>query len=487
MLIEELVPGINLETKNTEFKGLIDEGASDSGKNREISWLKTLVGFANTEGGQLYIGVDNKSHQIVALDHETADKTILMIHRNIRERVEPAIDYEISSIPYPGSMPTRYVLKVSVPMSRNLPVSLHVNGLLGIYVRNFGQTTLATSEQIRELILLSDNLPYDQPITDQLFRWELFSKLKSRVAEFGESLTEKELISIGFMNQNGQLSKGALLFSDQCNDIRTKVTASAWPGISKGSDVVLAAEEYIGNLLDVIRSSIQFIQNRSANGFRKEPDGRIAYISYPLRSITEGIVNAVGHRNYFIQGTQIEINLFQDRLEITSPGALLGVRELKKEKNISSIIPRRRNEVICAILEKCRYMEEKGSGFDKIEADYSGYGEDFLPYISADATSFTLTLPDLTKQGVFEKSSTQLREVYVESVLEGKNDMHILSFCYAKPRTVKEIAQEVHVQSSTYFRKLVLGRLVAQDLLLTLPQNGTIQYQSNPEKVKVKF
>ena len=251
--------------------------------------------------------------------------------------------------------------------------------------------------------------------------------------------------------------------------------------------MVLAAEEYIGNLLDVIRSSIQFIQNRSANGFRKEPDGRIAYISYPLRSITEGIVNAVGHRNYFIQGTQIEINLFQDRLEITSPGALLGVRELKKEKNISSIIPRRRNEVICAILEKCRYMEEKGSGFDKIEADYSGYGEDFLPYISADATSFTLTLPDLTKQGVFEKSSTQLREVYVESVLEGKNDMHILSFCYAKPRTVKEIAQEVHVQSSTYFRKSVLGRLVAQDLLLTLPQNGTIQYQSNPEKVKVKF
>ena len=58
--------------------------------------------------------------------------------------------------------------------------------------------------------------------------------------------------------------------------------------------------------------------------------------------------NAVAHRNYFISGSQIEINMFKDRLEITSPGALLGVREIEKETRISSIIPRRRNEVICS-------------------------------------------------------------------------------------------------------------------------------------------
>jgi len=74
----------------------------------------------------------------------------------------------------------------------------------------------------------------------------------------------------------------------------------------------------------------------------------------------EGIVNAIAHRNYFMNGSQIEINLFKDRLEITSPGALLGVKELQKEKNISSIIPRRRNEIICGVLEYCRYMESKG-------------------------------------------------------------------------------------------------------------------------------
>ena len=70
-------------------------------------------------------------------------------------------------------------------------------------------------------------------------------------------------------------------------------------------------------------------------------------------------MNAIGHRNYYMYGTQVEVNIFPDRLEITSPGALLGVRELYKEKNIASIILRRRNEIICNILEMCKYMEKK--------------------------------------------------------------------------------------------------------------------------------
>ena len=57
----------------------------------------------------------------------------------------------------------------------------------------------------------------------------------------------------------------------------------------------------------------------SANGFKKEDTGRSDYISYPPRSVMEGIVNAIAHRNYFMSGSQIEVNMFKDRLEITSP------------------------------------------------------------------------------------------------------------------------------------------------------------------------
>ena len=56
MFIEELVPNVNLETAEIEFKGLIEEGSSPSGPAKEISWIKTLAAFANTNGGRMYIG-----------------------------------------------------------------------------------------------------------------------------------------------------------------------------------------------------------------------------------------------------------------------------------------------------------------------------------------------------------------------------------------------------------------------------------------------
>ena len=68
MLLEDLIPGLNIEDTRNEFKGTIEEGKSeDSGKVKEIGWLKTIAAFANTDGGTLYIGVENKSHTIVLL------------------------------------------------------------------------------------------------------------------------------------------------------------------------------------------------------------------------------------------------------------------------------------------------------------------------------------------------------------------------------------------------------------------------------------
>lgn len=246
--------------------------------------------------------------------------------------------------------------------------------------------------------------------------------------------------------------------------------------------MILASEEFSGNLLDCIEKTTAFIQSHSVNGFKKESFSRTDFFSYPKHSITEGIVNAVAHRNYFIFGSQIEVNIFKDRLEITSPGALLGVKVLKKEKNISSIIPRRRNEVICKILECLRYMESKGSGFDKIEQNYAGSDEKFKPFISSDGTSFTLTLPDLTfTQGVIEDDS--IPKVHAAGILDGKNDEKILSFCYVKKHSAKEIAEFLEIKPSSYFRKEVLANLVAQGYLLEDNSGRAATYTSNREKV----
>ena len=487
MLIEELIPDVNLETLETEFKGIIEEGSASTGKPKEIGWLKTIAAFANSRGGKMYIGVDNKSHKVLALEHTLADKTVMMIHRQIRNRIEPSIDYEITSVSCPETHPIRYVLCVEVRPGKNLPVVIHEEGLLGIYIRIFGETVLATPEQVRELILLSENTPFDRTFTSVLFHREDFTRFFQFLSSRGIQVTDKELISIGFMSDTLMLSRGALLFKDDCKDLRTKAVATAWPGFSKGSSVVNATEEYVGDLLTVIQGCFRFVRNRSNNGFIKQDNGRTDYVSFPPRSVLEGIVNAVGHRNYFIQGTQIEINLFKDRLEIISPGSLLGVQEMRKEKNIAGIIPRRRNEVICAVLEMCRYMEEKGSGFDKIAEDYSGYPDMYQPYVSSDATSFTLTLPDLTYQnGIREEKEVQPEDIYIDRIPDGKKDLVILAFCYGKARSVKEIARQVGVTASSYFRKSVLQRLVDQGYLnVSISEDGK-SYLSNPQMVKLK-
>lgn len=485
MQIDEIMDETYLESKTVEYKGIIEEGKSKAGKRLEIGWLKTLVAYANTDGGTLIVGVEDKTHKVVALEQTQADKIVLMIHRQIRERIDPVIDYDVSSIVIKELSTPRYIIKIDVKANKNLPVTLHDNGMLGIYVRNYGRTDLASGEQIRDLVLMSDNTPFDISFVDENYHMDDYLTFKRFANLKGVEIDDKLLISKGIISNDKKLSRGALLFKDSCNDSRTKIVMTAWPGVTKGGNIINATEEYVGNMLEGIERVLQFVRNHSVNGYKKEADTRVEYYSFPSRSVTEGIVNAVGHRNYYIQGSQIEVNLFKDRLEITSPGSLLGVRELHKEKHISSIIPRRRNDVICAILEICRYMEERGSGFDKIESDYEAYGDRFKPYISADATSFTLTLPDLTTtNGIATRDDKP--DVYVEVALEGKNDLSILSFCYNTSKTVREIAEYVDVTPSTYFRTNVVARLVEIGLLREIRSDKTKKLIANKDKVFLK-
>ncbi len=290
-------------------------------------------------------------------------------------------------------------------------------------------------------------------------------------------------MSSGFISPDMKLSKGAELFTDNCDKPETKMVLSLWPDFNKGSNVVLAHKELKGNLIVEIQEAIDFVKDHSADGFIKTDTSRESYKAYPDRAVMEGIVNAVGHRNYFIQGAQIEVNIFRDRLEITSPGSLLGVRKLDHETKIASIIPRRRNEVICAMLETCRYMEEKGSGFDKIEEDYITADQSHKPFVSSDASSFTLTLPDLTYASGIESGNSETADVVINEVVSGKNDLKILGYCYYHEHSVEEIAEYVNVTPSTYFRRNTIKRLVDSGYLLKKPEGRGYTYAANHNKV----
>ena len=489
MHIEELIPGVNLESYTVEFKGLIDEGSAEDGKSRkERSWLRTLAAFANTEGGVLYVGVDDRTHGVLALSHSDADHVQLMVQRLLSERTEPVIHPRIEPIPVPAKDGTRYVLAIHVEKSKHPPVTLKEGGSPAIYIRRAGQNSPASGEEIRFLVLNSDQIPYDSFFTDEEYDPARFRRL----CEFyekehpGEELSARELVSMGFLSPEGRLSRGALLFQDGDKDPRTLLVCTHYPGFDKGSDLFLATRARKGCLLDVIETALSFVRERSVSGFRKTEDGQVDAFSYPPMAVREAVVNAVCHRNYYLQGRQVEVNIYRDRLEIVSPGSLPNSLGVHGERNLSSIPPNRRNEVVASVLSALRLMERRGSGFQRIEASYRGVDPAHLPFADSDDSSFILTLPDL-QYGPGLLGDQENPSVTAIPVPPGSRSLPILSFCFLKERNAPEIAAHVGLAPSSYFRSKILGTLVEKGYLLARKgERGETLYRANPAKVTLE-
>ena len=111
----------------------------------------------------------------------------------------------------------------------------------------------------------------------------------------------------------------------------------------------------------------------------------------------EGVVNALIHRNYLEIGSEVHIDMFDDRIEIYSPGGMVSGISLEG-KDLLKIPSKRRNPILADIFSRLKYMERRGSGFKKILADYEGqveFDESRMPVFDADNDDFTLTLYNL--------------------------------------------------------------------------------------------
>lgn len=485
MLINELIPDLNLENYVSEFKARLLTGVDKNHDDNELKWLKEIVAFSNTQGGSLYVGVNDISHEIEPLSHKEVDKTVQLLYQAMEKRIEPEINLKVKEIPLGKDKPDQYILRIDVAKSNSTPVYVHVNGVPACYIRQFGRAKIASPEQIASLVVASTRAAYDALPTNELFDESRFTKLKQKFLETnpGKAFDLKLLESIGFVDDAGHLSRGALLFADDCSDPLTLAKCSVFPTFDKGGNVVTASEAYQGCLFDVIDKVIAFVRNHSTTGYQKTATSRIDLSSFPERAVFEGTLNAFAHRNYFIFGSEIQFDLFPDRLEITSPGSLLGGKNLEKEKNIGSILPKRRNEVICRVFELVHMMEAKGTGLDKISQSYALSDENHRPFISCNDDFFTLTLPDLTfKDGVIGDDNPY-PEIHLRQKIASDYDEKILSCCYAKKRSLREIASYLGISPSTHLRKDILGTLVEKNYLFMKQYGTAFYYFTNREKL----
>lgn len=449
-----------------------------------LSWLKTVAGFANGNGGTLYIGVKDNG-TLSGFTQEEINHEMRLFLQNVRLYLSPRPCFSTQYQRYADGTHTRYVVAIKIPSSEIKPIYTTYKGAQSVYLRDEGYVRLASRDEIGMMYLRSENVPFDMQKTSIRFSPKNFKKLYARYEEVtGKKLTEKALNAISFFGEAGFLRQGSLFFQDDYSGDETLIKAVQWPSLNRATDTYLHPASFQGNLLDAVEFALSFVRGHSSSGYKKTPNGRAEYNAYPQRSVYEAVVNAFVHRNYYLQGSFITLDLFRDRLEICSPGSLVS-RYGQKETiyDIASIRPQNRNPLISRVFQLLQMMESLGTGFDKITQEYASYGENKKPFVTIDHESFLITLPDtLYGPGIVNATvAPEIRHGYIDSSTE--YDDKILSYCYAAPRSVKEIATYLGVSVSTHLRKGILGNLESQGFLTPSLKGKTTYYQSNPDSV----
>jgi len=478
MYLEELIHEVKLESGSFECKVRLDQ-------NDPVGWLKTVAGFANAFGGELYIGVEDKTNKLIGFDRTEADNERNFFNNKVNEHLTPRPQMSISFLPYKVRDKERFIIKVSVSESSVKPVILKYKGVPSIYMRRDGFTNGATYEEIIEMSIKSKNIQYDLLLSDIKYDPKDFSSLRTFYKDHndGKELKEKALWSMGFMNEEGFLCNGAVLFSDNYHEDKTAVQCSVFSGSSKGSKRIVTINRFVGNITETIDYIMEFVNQRMNHSMIKEKNRRINIAAYPVRALFEGVVNAVAHRDYFLDGTQIQVDMFRDRLEISSPGGFYRGEKFGKTYDLSGIISKRRNELISNVLVACNVMEAAGTGFDKIMEEYADTDEKHRPYIFSSSDHFTLVLPDMTwEEGVLEDGIPEITFIPVPGGTE--HDEKVLAYCYLQARKASEIAAYLGLSDSSYFRQKILKNLEENGYLLKSKVSKAAFYKTNRELVQ---
>lgn len=479
MQLIDIIPNLTEENNELEYKGILN-------RDNTLSWLKTVDGFANAEGGVFYVGVEDKTLKLIGYDQKSLDGEKLFFHNELSNHFSIMPSYFIETIPYKINNSIRYIIKITINESSKKPLILRHQGMPMIYVRRDGFTSPATEEEIRNMVLNSDFPSFDKGLTDIDFERKDFSKYFAFCKErTNKDIKIKELESISFI-KDGKLTNGAYLFSDNYNGDKTKVVCSLYKGVTRGDDIIISSNEFKGNLIDCYHFITDFISMRTNHKIIKKEDRRVDIYSYPERAVFEAVINALAHRDYLLNGTQINVDIYLNRLVISSPGSIFeGDGNIKPTYDLTSYSSKRRNEVISNAFILAKAMEAKGTGLEKISEEYRAYDKSHQPYIYCKNNSFNIVLPDLTNDyGV----NIENESIYVIDKINNPTrfDISVLSYCYLAKRSMKEITEHIGVSNSTFFKSTVIDNLVSQDYLIVHKLGNKYCYITNEEKVKIR-
>ena len=361
MTIEEIIQG---ESKNVEFKEALPE--------KSIKYMKTVVAFANGMGGKIIFGIADKNREIVGVDNTEIFKTIDAIANAISDSCEPAIIPDITLQTING----KTIIVVEIEEGRQRPYYIKALGRDGgVYVRVAGTTRLADYYMVKELLFEGSNRCFDQELynDEEISEAEVARLCKNMKAEAIKNshsdeqkavikdVTKQQLLSWGVLVRKNNKIYPSNAFAILTGDMLWSVTQC---GVFKGDTKAIFVDrrEYNGPIWEQIEQAYQFVLRNIHMGATFAGLYRQDVYEIPPDAIRELIINAAVHRSYLDHGS-IQVALYDNRLEITSPGKLPMGQSLER---IQEGYSRVRNEALAYAFAYMNLIEHWGSGFPRI-------------------------------------------------------------------------------------------------------------------------
>ena len=263
-------------------------------------------------------------------------------------------------------------------------------------MRRGDRSEIATVVEQNNLILKGmnktyDSLPSSYDLSDVSFTL-LAATFKKETGD--DFVLAKDLMSMGFVTEEGKVTNAGLLLCDQGYLKQSKVVCTRWKGTEKGSveGDALDDEEFTGVSLITLLSNVEaFIRTNSKNPWSIRGMRREEKSDYPFKAVREVLVNALIHRDYQSIGSEVHVDMYDDRMEISSPGGMISGSRIQ-DLDLKRVPSMRRNEIISDIFGRLHYMERRGSGIRRILNSYIDYTEQ--PEFYSDEYFFIVTLPN---------------------------------------------------------------------------------------------
>jgi Predicted transcriptional regulator containing an HTH domain and an uncharacterized domain shared with the mammalian protein Schlafen len=260
------------------------------------------------------------------------------------------------------------------------------------------------------------------------------------------------------------------------------VFCTRWTGLYK--DDAISSVEHRANLVLLLKYGMDFIKNYTMSGWVKMPNYRLNLPDYSDRAIFEGLVNHLIHRDYTVMGGEVHIDIYDDRVELVSPGAMLDGTQIQ-DRDIYKVPSMRRNPVIADMFTQLDYMEKRGSGLRKMR-ELTEKLPNFLqgkePQYQTEATSFYTTFYNL--------NWNENGRIPVEEVAERVNGS-VRKFGVNEESSVKTFGDSQKSSVKTFgdsqkssVKPKRLGQ-TAQSILDLIISDGSISQDKMAEKIGV--